>query len=147
LEALKQLECVQTGLINVVHRNQHLVLHNRVDDYHSAYLEDLLYEDRLVSEMLNGAQSQGAETSKIYLNDLSIKPSQSCGVDPHPKFCLFDDDVQTFYDALDSCDAIVLGSPVYFDTVNAQTKLMIDRCNCLMVYLKGLMELMALRKG
>ena len=29
---------------------------------------------------------------------------------------------------------IVLGSPVYFDTVSAQAKLMIDRCNCLMPY-------------
>jgi multimeric flavodoxin WrbA len=40
------------------------------------------------------------------------------------------------YDAFKSCDAIVLGSPVYFDTVSAQTKLMVDRCNCLMPYVK-----------
>jgi len=40
------------------------------------------------------------------------------------------------YAALESSDAIVLGSPVYFDTVSAQTKLMIDRSNCLMPYVK-----------
>lgn len=28
-------------------------------------------------------------------------------------------------------DMIVLGSPVCFDTVGAQTRLAIDRCNCL----------------
>jgi multimeric flavodoxin WrbA len=92
--------------------------------------------DLLVSRVLEGARSQGAETHTIYLNDLSIKPCQSCGVDPYPKFCLFDDDMKTVYEALQSCDAVVLGSPVYFDTVSAQTKLMIDRSNCLMPYVK-----------
>jgi multimeric flavodoxin WrbA len=92
--------------------------------------------DLLVSQVLKGASSQGAETYKIYLNDLHVRPCQSCGVDPYPKYCLFDDDMKSVYDALQSCDVIVLGSPVYFDTVSAQTKLMIDRCNCLTPYVK-----------
>jgi len=92
--------------------------------------------DLLVSQILKGAESRGAEASKIYLNDLQIKPCQSCGVDPHPKLCLFDDDMRIIYDVLQSCDAVVLGSPVYFDTVSAQVKLMIDRCNCIMPYVK-----------
>ncbi|HVO36548.1 MAG TPA: flavodoxin family protein [Candidatus Acidoferrum sp.] len=92
--------------------------------------------DLLVSQVLKGAKSEGAETRKIYINDLSIKPCQSCGTDPYPKHCFFDDDMKLVYDALESCDAIVLGSPVYFDTVSAQTKLVIDRINCLMPYVK-----------
>jgi multimeric flavodoxin WrbA len=92
--------------------------------------------DLLVSEVLRGASSQGAQTHRIYLNDLQIKPCQSCGVDPDPKYCLFDDDMKVIFDALESSDAVVLGSPVYFDTVSAQTKLMIDRSNCLMPYIK-----------
>lgn len=92
--------------------------------------------DLLVSQVLKGASSQGAKTHKIYLNDMRIKPCQSCGVDPYPKYCIFDDDMKEVYTALESCDAIVLGSPVYFDTVSAQTKLMIDRCNCLMPYIE-----------
>lgn len=92
--------------------------------------------DLLVSQVLRGASSQGAETHKIYLNDMHIKPCQSCGVDPYPKYCLFDDGMKEVYALLESCDAVVLGSPVYFDTVSAQTKLMIDRCNCLMPYVK-----------
>jgi hypothetical protein len=50
LKAIKHLECVQTDPINVVHRNQHLVLHNRVKDYRLSYLEELLYKDRLAFE-------------------------------------------------------------------------------------------------
>jgi len=92
--------------------------------------------DLLVSQVLKGASSQGAKARKIYLNDLHIKPCQSCGVDPYPKYCLFDDDMKLIYDALELCDVIVLGSPVYFDTVSAQTKLMIDRSNCLLPYVK-----------
>jgi multimeric flavodoxin WrbA len=92
--------------------------------------------DLLVSQVLKGANSQGAETYKIYLDDLAIKPCQSCGVDPNPKCCLFEDGMKMIYDALQCCDAIVLGSPVYFDTVSAQVKLMIDRSNCLMPYVK-----------
>jgi multimeric flavodoxin WrbA len=92
--------------------------------------------DLLVSNVLKGASSQGAETDKIYLNDLNIKPCQSCGLDPYPKYCLYDDDMRLVYELLESCDLIVLGSPVYFDTVSAQVKLMIDRSNCLMPYVK-----------
>ena len=92
--------------------------------------------DLLVSQVLKGTSSQGAKTCRICLNDLRVKPCQSCGVDPYPKHCLFDDDMKPIYDALESSDVIVLGSPVYFDTVSAQVKLMIDRCNCLMPYVK-----------
>jgi hypothetical protein len=50
LDAISHLECVQTDPINVVHRNQHLVLHNRVKDYNTSYLDELLYRDRKAFE-------------------------------------------------------------------------------------------------
>ncbi len=50
LEAVKRLECVQTDPIKVVQRNQHLVLHSRIVDYKSSYLDELLYKDRLMFE-------------------------------------------------------------------------------------------------
>ncbi len=88
--------------------------------------------DILVSQVLKGAKSRGARTEKIYLNDLKIKPCQDCGRDPYPRYCFFEDDMERIYDLLETCDSVVLGSPVYFDTVSAQVKLMIDRSNCLM---------------
>ena len=63
--------------------------------------------DILVSQVLKGAASQGAKTSKIYLNSLKIKPCQSCGVDPGLKHCLFNDDMEQVYDILETCDAII----------------------------------------
>jgi multimeric flavodoxin WrbA len=92
--------------------------------------------DILVSQVLEGAKSRGAEVEKAYLNDMEIKPCQDCGKDPYPKYCFFEDDMAKVYSMLETCDAVVLGSPVYFDTVSAQVKLMIDRSNCLMPYTK-----------
>jgi len=92
--------------------------------------------DFFVSQVLEGAKSRGAETEKIYLNDLNITPCQDCGKNPYPKYCFFEDDMEQIYNMLETCEAIVLGSPVYFDTVSAQVKLMIDRSNCLMPYTK-----------
>ena len=57
LEAIKRLECVQVDPVNVVHRNHHLVLHNRVSDYKPSYLEALLYKDRAVFEYWCNARS------------------------------------------------------------------------------------------
>jgi multimeric flavodoxin WrbA len=90
--------------------------------------------DLLVSQVLEGARRRGAKTEQAYLNDLKIKPCQACGKDPYPRYCFFEDDMTRIYHILESCDAVVLGSPVYFDTVSAQVKLMIDRTNCLMPY-------------
>jgi len=35
------------------------------------------------------------------------------------------------YQALERADAVVAGSPIYFDSVSAQLKLVMDRCNCI----------------
>ncbi len=50
LHAVRNLECIQRDPISVIHRNQHLVLHNRVFDYDPSYLAELLYKDRLLFE-------------------------------------------------------------------------------------------------
>jgi multimeric flavodoxin WrbA len=91
--------------------------------------------DLLVDQVLAGAASQGVHIEKIFLNDLTIRPCQSCGPRPHDVgshagHCRIDDDMRQVHALLDAADILILGTPVYFDTVSAQTKLMIDRCNC-----------------
>lgn len=93
--------------------------------------------DILVGQVLAGASSRGATTRKIFLNDLLIGPCQSCGPNESPEYCRYEDDMRTVYEALKESDIVVLGSPVYFDTVSAQAKLMIDRCNCLTALVEG----------
>jgi multimeric flavodoxin WrbA len=85
----------------------------------------------LLEEICRGAESKGAKYSLIHLNDLEILPCQACGKSPEPNFCFYADGMSLVYDKLISCDVLVLGSPIYFDCVSAQTKLFIDRCNCI----------------
>jgi hypothetical protein len=87
--------------------------------------------DVLVEQVLSGARKSGARTTKIYLNDLKIKPCQACVKFPAPKFCIFSDGMDKIYKLINTVDGIVLGTPAYYETVSSQTKLMIDRCNCL----------------
>lgn len=86
--------------------------------------------DILIREVLRGATSAGADTEYVFLNDLQIMPCQACGKSPEQGYCFFHDGMDAVYEAFDRCDAIVVGSPVYFDSVSAQTKLFIDRTNC-----------------
>ena len=87
--------------------------------------------DTLVSEALRGAAEHGANTEIIYLNALNIRPCQACRKHPAPNHCFFFDDMQRIYEALENADGIIVGSPIFYGTVSAQTKLMIDRANCL----------------
>jgi len=87
--------------------------------------------DTLVAKVLEGAQSIGAETEKIYLNDLEIKPCQACNRFPAPDYCFYRDGMEKIYDVLATADALVIGAPAYFGSFSAQLKLLIDRSNCL----------------
>lgn len=87
--------------------------------------------DTLVTKVLEGAQSIGAETEKIYLNDLEIMPCQACKGFPAPYYCFYKDGMEKIYTTLETADALVVGTPAYFGTLSAQLKLLIDRSNCL----------------
>ena len=87
--------------------------------------------DALVTQALAGAQSTGAETAKIYLNDLEIRPCQACDRPPASGYCFYEDGMEAIYEILETVDALVIGSPAYYGSVSAQLKLFIDRSNCL----------------
>ena len=81
----------------------------------------------LLDSALNGASSAGSEVVKVILNDLDIRPCQECGGCDRGGVCVIDDDMTALYSLLDRANIIVLATPIFFDDVSAQTKLMIDR--------------------
>ncbi|MBD3232252.1 MAG: hypothetical protein GF315_00865 [candidate division Zixibacteria bacterium] len=87
--------------------------------------------DILVKNVLAGASLNGSQAIHYDLNEFDIIPCQSCGVSPYPAYCFFQDAMTEIYRILIEADLVVFGSPIYFDTVSAQAKLFIDRCNCL----------------
>jgi multimeric flavodoxin WrbA len=81
-------------------------------------------------EIARGAAENGWVDEVVYLNDYVITPCQSCGPREDDDVCIYHDDIYPVYDRFQRCDAVVAASPMYFDTVSAQMKLFIDRCNC-----------------
>jgi len=56
---------------------------------------------------------------------------QACAKYPAPEFCFYKDGMETIYHALETADALVIGTPVYYESISVQLKLLIDRSNCL----------------
>ncbi len=86
--------------------------------------------DILLERVLAGARENRAETEKVMLADLTFRPCQSCTVTGKDGACRVQDDMQTLYPKIAAADVIVLATPIYFGSVTAQTKSMIDRFQC-----------------
>ncbi len=85
----------------------------------------------LLETVLKGAQSKGAETRLINLNELNIKGCQGCeACKKDLGNCVQKDDLSPLLREMAECDAIVLGTPVYYYQVTSQFKALVDRLYC-----------------
>lgn len=87
----------------------------------------------LLKEALKGAQETGAEVEEIVLRDKTISPCleiYGCKTDGQ---CVIKDDFQEVAEKMIQADAIILASPIFFYTVSAHTKMLIDRCQSMWV--------------
>lgn len=84
----------------------------------------------MLAAACDGARAAGGEAVHVRAYALSIKPCVACGVDATSGYCIFHDDMDRVYELLERAHAVIVGSPVYFDTVSGPLKLLIDRCNC-----------------
>ena len=87
----------------------------------------------LLDETVRGAQDAGAPVEKIHLRDLKISPCleiYGCKKDGR---CVIRDDFQKVYDQLLDSPGLILASPIFFYSVSAQVKALMDRCQSLWV--------------
>ena len=84
--------------------------------------------DVLCDEFLKGAREAGHKVQKIRLAEKKIAPCAACYGCAETHVCVHKDDMAEVLEALIDADVIVLASPVYFYSVCAQMKTMIDRC-------------------
>lgn len=89
--------------------------------------------ETLLSRALEGASSAGATVERLILNDIDFKPCQACGGCAKSGVCVLRDGLKSVYDKIGSADAVIIGSPVFFVSVSAQLKMMIDRFHCVWV--------------
>lgn len=83
--------------------------------------------DQLLDRVLEGAECEDAEISRIYARKLDIRGCMGCGGCDKTGKCVIKDEMQAIYPLLEEADIIFLASPIYFYGVTAQVKLLIDR--------------------
>jgi len=87
----------------------------------------------LLKKAVEGAREAGAEVEEIVLRDLKMSPCleiYGCKTDGR---CVIQDDFQSVYDKALACQGLMLASPIFFYTVSAHTKTLMDRFQSLWV--------------
>lgn len=87
----------------------------------------------IMQEIFDMPPSREIKSELIPLNGLNIELCDGCLICEDKKKCHRLDDIQKIYKKLASCDKLVIGTPVYFDSVPALLKNFIDRLNPLCV--------------
>lgn len=83
--------------------------------------------DTLCDQFIKGASEAGNEVEKVYLRDKKINYCTGCGTCNLQKPCPQKDDAAEVIDKMVKADVIVMATPVYFYTLSAQMKTLIDR--------------------
>jgi multimeric flavodoxin WrbA len=87
----------------------------------------------LLKRAVSGALDAGAEVNEIILRDLKMSPClEIYGCKKEGK-CVIKDDFQKVIDQILSAQGLMLASPIFFYTVSAHTKILMDRCQSLWV--------------
>ena len=84
--------------------------------------------DILCDEFAKGAIAAGNEVEKIFVAEKKISLCTGCYFcREHGGRCAFNDDMGDILQKIIDCDVLVLSSPVYFYSISAQLKAVIDR--------------------
>ncbi|NLV75119.1 MAG: flavodoxin family protein [Chloroflexi bacterium] len=81
----------------------------------------------LLASALKAAQANGAQVEQVDLAKLKIAPCQACDSCRRTLRCRIADDMMLLYDKILDADVILIGTPVYFWSMSAQTKACVDR--------------------
>ena len=87
--------------------------------------------DLLLRRALAGAEAAGAKTEYVRLRELNIAPCIECNSCYRTGACVVGDDYQMLSAKLFEADRLIFATPIFFMSVCAQGKLLIDRCQCL----------------
>lgn len=88
---------------------------------------------RLLQRAVEGARDAGAEVEEIVLRDLKMSPCLEIYGCKNAGECRLKDDFQTARDQILASQGLMLASPVFFYTVSAHTKILMDRFQSLWV--------------
>jgi multimeric flavodoxin WrbA len=81
----------------------------------------------MLDAAIEGARGAGAEVEKVALSDLGSHPCLNCGACQRTGRCVQRDGYTELNEKLRAADRIVLAAPIYFGSLCAQAKCLIDR--------------------
>jgi len=87
----------------------------------------------LLKHAVQGAVDAGAQVNEIVLRDLKMSPCLEIYACKKEGQCAIKDDFQQVVDQILSAKGLILASPIFFYTVSAHTKILMDRCQSLWV--------------
>jgi multimeric flavodoxin WrbA len=87
--------------------------------------------DQLLDRALEGAESAGAEITRVYARKLKMEGCIECGGCDDTGKCVVEDDMQSVYPLIEEAEVIFLASPIFFYSVTAQVKAIIDRAQAM----------------
>lgn len=82
----------------------------------------------LLKQAVKGARDAGAEIREFVLRDLKMSPCLEIYKCKESGRCAIQDDFQMIHDEMFAADGMILASPIFFYTVSAHTKILMDRC-------------------
>ena len=85
----------------------------------------------MVQEVLKGAGQEGAETELFSVAGKKLQPCLGCYACAGKGVCQVEDDMQQVHEKMIEADGILFGVPVYFYTMHAYAKIIMDRTFCL----------------
>ena len=84
--------------------------------------------DILCDEFMKGAVESGNEVEKIRISEKKISPCTGCYYcAKNDGACIYKDDMAEILQKMIDADVLVMASPVYFYSIDAQLKAVIDR--------------------
>lgn len=83
--------------------------------------------NRVLDEMIKGAEDNGHEVIKYYLEKMDIRPCSGCEICANGKDCRYEDDGAEIINQLAQGAGVILASPIYFGQMTAQAKIIVDR--------------------
>lgn len=91
--------------------------------------------ETLLDKILLGAGSKGSVTEKVVLSDLDISPCREEEYETvnEDGLSIINDDIHLIFRKIKEADCIIVASPIFFGSLSAQTKTMIDRFQCVWI--------------
>lgn len=83
--------------------------------------------DLLCDEFMRGSIESGHIVQKIRIGEKKIHYCTGCGICNNTHQCILKDDMADILDKMVDADVIVMATPVYFYSMDAQMKTLIDR--------------------